>query len=70
VKCDEALLEIVPFYCGELDEEKEKEYKRHTTICKDCARFSFKIRKAVRHLKENKPSNPPVELSYEIEIRG
>ncbi|MCL1971983.1 MAG: hypothetical protein FWG57_03210 [Endomicrobia bacterium] len=66
MKCKEAVCEIIPFYCGELDEGREKEYKRHTAICKDCARFSFKIRKAVKYLKENKPVNLRIDLSFEI----
>lgn len=68
MNCEEAVYEIIPFYCGELDEEAEKAYKRHTVICKNCARFSFKIRKAVRYLKENKREIPSIELSFEIKI--
>ncbi|AKL98100.1 hypothetical protein Epro_0721 [Endomicrobium proavitum] len=53
MKCREILLEIIPFYSGELDEEKTKEYRRHTTVCKDCARTSFRIRKAKNYIENN-----------------
>jgi len=60
------MLEIIPFYCGELDGEKAKEYKRHTTVCRDCARFSFKLRKAKKYLEENKPQRQKIDLAGEI----
>lgn len=53
MKCNEILKEIIPFYSGELNSDKEKEYMRHTTVCKECARVSFKIRKAKKYLERN-----------------
>ena len=66
MKCKEAELEIIPFYCGELDGEKAKEYTRHTTVCRDCARLSFKLRKTKKYLEENKPQRQDADLSDEI----
>lgn len=66
MKCDEILLETVPYCCGDLDEEKAKEFKRHTTICQKCARYYFKIRKAVKYLRDNVPEEKLIELEFEI----
>jgi hypothetical protein len=68
VKCEEIVYEIVPFYSGDLDELKEKEYKRHMLICKNCARFSFRIRKALTFLRENKPQIKYTELGSDIKL--
>jgi anti-sigma factor RsiW len=54
MKCDELLEEIVPYYTNELDKKKMEEYKRHTMICKSCARYAYRIRKAIEFVKDNK----------------
>ncbi|MDR2708422.1 MAG: hypothetical protein LBC07_00395 [Elusimicrobiota bacterium] len=60
MKCNEISQQIVPFYTGELSEAKVQEYKRHTMICKKCARYTFKIRRAVEYAKKN--SQPIVKI--------
>lgn len=67
MKCDEIVFEMVPFCCGDLDEEKEKEFKRHTTVCKNCARHYFRIRKTLKYLRDNPPEIKSVELRFEIQ---
>lgn len=69
MKCDEAIYEMIPFYCGELTEKKKKEYVRHTTVCSSCARISFRLRKAKRFLDGNKPALLCADLTDEIVIR-
>ncbi|MDR1942322.1 MAG: hypothetical protein LBQ47_08350 [Endomicrobium sp.] len=62
MKCEEAVYEIIPFYSGELDGEKKKEYIRHVTLCKACARLSFKIRKAKKYIEESARSDGDADL--------
>ncbi len=69
MKCKEVLKEILPFYCGELDESKEKEYKRHTTVCSECARISFKLREAKSFLENSKPVFKEIDLADSIKIK-
>ena len=66
MKCDELIFEIVPFCCGDIDEIKAKEFKRHITICHDCAMYYFRIRKTLRYLYENIPERKSIELRFEI----
>jgi len=51
MKCAEVLPEIIPFLEGELGEEKAKEYKRHTTVCRKCAATAFRIKKAKSYIE-------------------
>jgi hypothetical protein len=67
MKCEEIIYETVPYCCGELGEEKAKEFKRHITICRECARFYFRIRKTLNYLRDNAPENKSVELISEIQ---
>jgi hypothetical protein len=53
MKCSETAQEVVPFYTNELDPKRMEEYKRHTMICKKCARYAYRIRKAMEFIKDN-----------------
>ncbi|MDR2425828.1 MAG: hypothetical protein LBD46_01360 [Endomicrobium sp.] len=71
MKCDEIIYEIVPFCCGDLDEQKEKEFKRHTTVCKKCAQTFFRIKKTLQYLHKAHDSitqMQSVDLTDDIQI--
>ncbi|MCL2144395.1 MAG: hypothetical protein FWH43_02720 [Endomicrobia bacterium] len=68
MKCNEIIFETISFCCAELDGQKEKEFKRHITLCKNCAGYYFRIRKTLQYLNENIPEIKQVELMYEIQI--
>ncbi|MDR1195742.1 MAG: hypothetical protein LBL00_04600 [Endomicrobium sp.] len=69
MKCKEAVYEIAPFCRGDMEEQKEKEFKRHTTVCKDCARSLFRIRKTLEYLYANVPEIKTVDLTGDIQIK-
>lgn len=62
MKCNEILDEIVPYHTNELNAKRTEEYKRHTMICKNCARYAYKIRKAIEFVKENKQPIKKINL--------
>jgi len=65
MKCDELVNEIILYYADELSQQKTEEYKRHTMICTQCARYSFAIRKAIKFIEENAPAIHKIDLLQE-----
>ncbi|MDR3049581.1 MAG: hypothetical protein LBV16_07105 [Elusimicrobiota bacterium] len=62
MRCDELVNEIILYYAGELSEQKTEEYKRHTMICTQCARYSFAIRKSIKFVEDNVPKITKIDL--------
>jgi anti-sigma factor RsiW len=65
MKCDEVYENIIPYYTNELSKAKAEEYRRHTMICKKCARYAFKIRDAINYATQNKQPIVKVDLLKE-----
>ncbi|MDR0485460.1 MAG: hypothetical protein LBH29_01890 [Elusimicrobiota bacterium] len=63
--CDELTNEIILYYSNELPPEKVEEYKRHTMICRQCARFSFDIREAIQYIQDYSPKIEKIDLLLE-----
>jgi hypothetical protein len=67
--CDELTNEIIVYYSNELSPDKVEEYKRHTMICSQCARFSFAVREAIQFIQDSAPKIEKIDLLQEDDKR-